>query len=74
MDTRIRPHDFRRTAAVKLLEHTRDVRDVQALLGHKRLANTVHYLDHVLSPVSLAALESIKAASQTVRSPSEVIQ
>ncbi len=37
IDKRIIPHDLRRTAAVALLEHTRDVRKVQALLGHRTL-------------------------------------
>ena len=52
LDTTIRPHDFRRTTAVRVLEATGDIRQVQAVLGHKRLANTVVYLDHDLTRVS----------------------
>jgi integrase len=57
---RIVPHDLRRTAAVGMLEATGDVRDVQALLGHRTLASTIWYLDHDLRPVKRATLELIK--------------
>ncbi|HXR39038.1 MAG TPA: tyrosine-type recombinase/integrase [Terracidiphilus sp.] len=57
---RIVPHDLRRTAAVAMLEETRDIRDVQALLGHRSLQSTIWYLDHDLRPVELATLERIK--------------
>lgn len=56
----LRPHDLRRTAAVRMYEHTNDARDVQALLGHRNLASTIWYLDHDLRPVSRATLELIK--------------
>lgn len=65
LDDRIRPHDFRRTTAVRVLEVTKDVRDVQALLGHKRLATTMHYLDHGLRPVSVDVLELAKLNTTT---------
>jgi integrase len=54
------PHDFRRTTAVRLYQHTHDARDVQALLGHRSLASTIWYLDHDLRPVNRATLELIK--------------
>ncbi len=54
------PHDLRRTTAVAMLELTHDVRDVQALLGHRDLKATLWYLDHDLRPVSRANLEAIK--------------
>jgi integrase len=54
------PHDFRRTTAVRLYQHTHDARDVQALLGHRSLASTIWYLDHDLRPVSRSLLELIK--------------
>jgi integrase len=57
---RVTLHDHRRTAAVAMLEHSRDVRDVQALLGHKNLTSTFHYLDHQLRPISRHTLELIK--------------
>jgi integrase len=57
---RITPHDLRRTTAVAMLEHTHDVRDVQAILGHRSLQSTIWYLDHDLRPVSRQTLEAIK--------------
>lgn len=57
---KLTPHDLRRTAAVAMLRHTQDIRDVQALLGHRSLQSTVWYLDHDLRPVSRASLETIK--------------
>jgi integrase len=57
---RIVPHDLRRTAAVAMLEETGDVRDVQALLGHRSLQSTIWYLDHDLRPVKRETLERIK--------------
>jgi integrase len=57
---RITPHDLRRTTAVSMLEATGDIRDVQALLGHRSLQSTVWYLDHDLRPVQLKNLERIK--------------
>lgn len=57
---RITPHDFRRTTAVAMLGATGDVRDVQALLGHRSLQATIWYLDHDLRPVNRATLELIK--------------
>jgi integrase len=54
------PHDLRRTTAVAMLEHTHDVRDVQALLGHRDLKATLWYLDHDLRPVKRSILEIIK--------------
>jgi integrase len=56
----LRPHDLRRTAAVRMYEFTNDARDVQALLGHRNLASTIWYLDHDLRPVSRDTLERIK--------------
>jgi integrase len=57
----IRPHDLRRTAAVKALELTHDLRVVQALLGHTQLRSTLHYLDHrnqTISPELIGLLSS----------------
>ena len=61
---RITPHDLRRTAAVAMLELTRDVRDVQALLGHRNLPSTLWYLDHDVRPIPRAHLELIKRPPQ----------
>jgi integrase len=60
---RITPHDMRRASAVSMLEQTHDVRDVQALLGHRNLTSTLWYLDHDLRPVKRATLELIKTAA-----------
>jgi integrase len=57
---RIIPHDLRRTTAVAMLEHTHDVRDVQAILGHRSLQATIWYLDHDLRPIKRSTLEIIK--------------
>lgn len=57
---RIVPHDLRRTTAVGMLRATGDVREVQALLGHRNLQSTLWYLDHDLTRVSRATLELIK--------------
>lgn len=57
---KITAHDHRRTAAVAMLEHTKDVREVQALLGHKNLGSTFWYLDHDLRPIQRETLEAIK--------------
>lgn len=57
---RIVPHDLRRTTAVSMLRESGDVRDVQALLGHRSLQSTIWYLDHDIRPVSRAVLETIK--------------
>jgi integrase len=54
------PHDLRRTTAVRTLEVTQDLRLVQALLGHKKMNSTFHYLDHRNTQVSLATLEAAK--------------
>jgi integrase len=54
------PHDLRRTAAVAMLEETGDIRDVQALLGHRSLQSTLWYLDHDIRPVQRGTLERIK--------------
>jgi integrase len=57
---KLTPHDFRRTTAVQLYRLTHDVRDVQALLGHRSLNSTIWYLDHDLQPVKRSNLELIK--------------
>lgn len=56
----ITPHDMRRASAVAMLEYTHDVRDVQALLGHRNLNATLWYLDHDLRPIKRSTLEIIK--------------
>ena len=60
IEKRIIPHDLRRTTAVALYRRTRDIRKVQALLGHHQLQSTFWYLDHELEPVDLADLEATK--------------
>jgi integrase/recombinase XerC len=53
-------HDLRRTTAVQLYRRTKDLRQVQALLGHRSMQATIWYLDHDLDPVNVADLEAIK--------------
>jgi len=60
LNRRIVLHDLRRTAAVAIYRHTGDIRDAQALLGHKCLQSTLWYLDHDLKPITRATLETIK--------------
>jgi integrase len=57
---RITPHDLRRTTAVQTYEITGDLRVVQALLGHRSLETTFHYLDHRNTPVPRRTLEMAK--------------
>jgi integrase len=38
------PHDLRRTAAVKIYRKTLDIFAAKALLGHKDITTTAHYL------------------------------
>ncbi len=57
---KLTPHDLRRTTAIGMLRATGDIRDVQALLGHRSLQSTIWYLDHDLRPVQRATLELIK--------------
>lgn len=57
---KLRPHDFRRTTAVAMLNATGDIREVQALLGHKNLQSTFWYLDHEMRQVKRTTLELIK--------------
>lgn len=57
---RLIPHDLRRTTAVKVLQATGDLRDVQAVLGHRNLTSTLWYLDHDARAVDRDLLESLK--------------
>lgn len=57
---KLRPHDLRRTAAVRLYKATGDLRDVQSFLGHRSLNATLWYLDHDLRPMERKTLELIK--------------
>jgi integrase len=60
IERRITPHDLRRTTAVAVYQHTRNVRKVQALLGHRNMNSTIWYLDHDLEPVEVELLETVK--------------
>jgi integrase/recombinase XerC len=65
----LRPHDLRRTTATRVYSATKDLRIVQALLGHSNLGSTLWYLDHHVTSVPLAELELAKLNPTT-----EVIQ
>lgn len=43
----IHPHALRHTAATLAWERTRDLKQVQGLLGHKHVTTTQRYIDHV---------------------------
>jgi integrase len=66
---RIVPHDLRRTTATRVYSATKDIRLVQALLGHGHLGSTLWYLDHHMEEVGLSHLELAKLNPTT-----EVIQ
>jgi integrase len=57
---RITPHDLRRTTAVAVYKHTRDLHIVQSFLGHRNMQATIWYLDHDLQPLDRAILEDAK--------------
>lgn len=57
---RITLHDLRRTTAVAIYKHTRDLRTVQAFLGHRNLQATIWYLDHDMEQIDRATLEEAK--------------
>jgi len=56
----LRPHDLRRTAATRLYNHTKDLRLVQQLLGHRSLSNTIRYLAPHDPGALKALLEQVK--------------
>ena len=60
IERRITPHDFRRTTALRLYKHTRDLQQVQGLLGHFSMNSTLWYLDHGMRQVSVDVLEELK--------------
>lgn len=64
---RFTPHDLRRTTAVRVYNQTHDLRIVQAVLGHKRLDSTLHYLDHRNTPVTPSVLEQARLRPPTKR-------
>lgn len=60
----IRPHDLRRTTAVRALETTGDIRIVQELLGHRSLSTTTRYLQQHLTRLTPAVLNQIKEGTK----------
>jgi integrase/recombinase XerC len=56
----ITPHDLRRTTARAVYQITKDLRTVQALLGHSDLAHTAWYLQDDMTPVPVPTLELAK--------------
>jgi integrase len=60
IEKRIVLHDLRRTTAVEMFRHTKNLHIVQRLLGHRTLQATLWYLDHDFEPVQIEDLEAIK--------------
>ncbi len=63
----IRAHDLRRTTARQVYDHTRDLRLVQALLGHSDLNSTLWYLQADTTEVPVSTLELAKLNPLTER-------
>jgi integrase len=53
-------HDLRRTTAFRIYGATKDIRLVQAVLGHSNLTSTCWYLDHHLTEVPVAVFEQAR--------------
>ena len=64
---KLTPHDLRRTTARRVYSATRDLRLVQALLGHSDLQSTLWYLQDALTEVPASALELAKLNPITER-------
>lgn len=58
-------HDLRRTAARRLYAATRDIRKVQAFLGHRMLWTTCWYLGNGLQSLTAADLEEATTQNRT---------
>jgi integrase len=61
----LKPHDLRRTTATRVYKNTKDLRLVQALLGHSDLGSTFWYLDNEITPVKAEELELAKLNVRT---------
>ncbi len=64
---RIHAHDLRRTTARNVYDKTKDLRLVQALLGHSDLNSTLWYLQDNLVNVQVSTLELAKLNPVTER-------
>ena len=60
-------HDLRRTTAVRVYDATKDIRAVQALLGHGDMGSTIWYLDHHMTQLSAETLEAAKAQTEVIQ-------
>jgi integrase len=69
LSRRFTPHDLRRTTAARVYDQTHDLRVVQAVLGHRHLSSTFHYLDHRNTPVTPTVLEQarVKPKRETIQ-------
>lgn len=65
INRKLTAHDLRRTTAMRVYDATRDIRLVQALLGHGDLNSTLWYLDHHLTPIQVSTLELAKLNPHT---------
>lgn len=57
----VTPHDLRRTFAENLYSETRDLRQVQAGLGHRTLGTTAYYLQRSNTQLTAETLQKAKA-------------
>ncbi|MTD43834.1 tyrosine-type recombinase/integrase [Conexibacter sp. W3-3-2] len=48
VDKRVHPHGFRHTVAIELLREGHSLVHIQKVLGHRDLATTARYVDHLL--------------------------
>ena len=67
VNNQVRPHDLRRTFAVKAFEDTNNIRLVQQILGHSSLSTTAKYLEN-------RNLAKLREYLDTIPMPTEVKQ
>ncbi len=65
----VRLHDFRRTAALRLYEHTEDLLLVKHLLAHEFLSSTFWYVDRNTARVTKAQLDALAGCTPQPQPP-----
>ena len=69
-------HDLRRTIATELYAHTKDLRAVQTLLGHRSMSSTILYIAPMDPDKLRSLMEEIKPVYNlsTMKPPTETPQ